>query len=697
MYRIFPIHTIEPPEELSMKKSVTVCAASFLLLFICSNTVFSQSNQSKPPRLKRADSFFGIHFDFHAGDDCTEIGKNVSREMVQYIIDTVKPDYIQCDCKGHRGLSSYPTNVGNQAPGFAGEDPLKIWREVTAKNGIALYMHYSGVWDTEAVRKHPEWARINEDGKPDGRLTSVYGPYVDELLIPQVHELASVYDVDGIWIDGECWAVERDYHPDVMKKFTAETGISAIPKSPDDPYWYEWSQFNRDGFRAYFNHYVTGIHRNDPGFQVASNWAYSSLMPEPVTVDIDFISGDFSPLNSINTARYDGRCMMHQGKPWDLMAWSFTVNWSSETSSRSTKTDVQLKQEAASVLALGGGFQAYFKQDRDGSVFRWPLPIMSEVARFCREREEFCHKAESVPQVGLIYSTHALYRINKKLFASYSGEVDALKGNLQCLLDSQQAVDIVSEHHLTGGKINEFPLLVYPEWEYVEPGFKAELLDYVKNGGNLLIIGPKAAANFEKELGVTLNGEASQEYDELEHDGILFQIVSQSQEAVLGKSTRRFGTIYTDWRKTKPGIPAASIRSYGKGKIAAVYIGLGERYIKSTGTVPRDFMESLVDELFPDPVVDIQGTHFVDVTLMRKDGTLMVNLVNTSGPHADDEIYIYDTVPPVGPVTVSVVYPNRPSAVVVQPGNRNVSYNYLNGKVVLTLPSVELHDIIVIE
>ena len=345
-------------EETSMKKSVACLIVLLLLSLICSGNIFAEVNQSGPPRLKRADSFFGIHFDFHANDDCTEVGKTVSREMVRYIVDTVKPDYIQCDCKGHRGLSSYPTLIGNQAPGFVGEDPLKIWREVTAKNGIALYMHYSGVWDTEAVKQHPEWARINEDGKPDDRMTSVYGPYVDELLIPQVHELASEYGVDGIWVDGECWAVERDYHPDVMKKFTEETGITDIPKSQDDPHWYEWSQFNRDGFRAYFNHYVTEIHRNDPDFQVAGNWAYSSLMPEPVTVDIDFISGDFSPLNSINTSRYEGRSMMHQGKPWDLMAWSFTVKWGGGTSSTSTKTAIQLKQEAASVLALGGGFQA---------------------------------------------------------------------------------------------------------------------------------------------------------------------------------------------------------------------------------------------------------------------------------------------------------------------------------------------------
>ena len=112
-----------------------------------------------PKRLKRSESFLGIHFDFHAGPDCRHVGRNVTREMVRRIIQRVEPDYIQCDGKGHPGLSSYPTKVGYRAPGFA-RDPLRIWREVTAARGVALYMHYSGVQDRMAVKRHPTWTQF---------------------------------------------------------------------------------------------------------------------------------------------------------------------------------------------------------------------------------------------------------------------------------------------------------------------------------------------------------------------------------------------------------------------------------------------------------------------------------------------------------------------------------------------------------
>lgn len=242
----------------------------FLVLIVTSGLA---QPQKQPQRLPRSASFLGIHFDFHAGDDCKEIGKNVTPTMVASIIDLVEPDYIQVDCKGHRGLSSYPTKVGHPAPGFV-KDALQIFRDVTAEKGVALYCHYSGVLDEEAVKQHPDWAIQGSDGTiggADGRVTSVFGPYVDELLIPQLKELNDVYGIDGMWIDGECWGLERDFQPSVIEKFKKETGIQAIPQQPGDPFWHEYSQFCREGFRQYVRHYVTELHKHNPDFQIASN------------------------------------------------------------------------------------------------------------------------------------------------------------------------------------------------------------------------------------------------------------------------------------------------------------------------------------------------------------------------------------------------------------------------------------------
>ena len=448
-----------------------------------------------PPRMKRADAFLGIHFDFHAGKDCERVGARTTPAMVERVIDKVHPDYIQIDCKGHAGYSSYPTKVGNPAPGFVG-DPLRIWRDVTRRRGVTLFMHYSGVWDFKAVADHPEWAAVNGNGKPNDRATSVFGPYADTLMIPQLRELAGEYGLDGVWVDGDCWGTVPDYGETATRAFREQTGAATAPRKRGDPYWNEWMQFHREGFRRYVRHYVDALKASHPTFQVISNWAFSDHMPEAVSADVAGLSGDFSPDDSINQARFAGRCLEDQRVPWDLMSWSFSRR------TRKQKPAVQLMQEAAVVLALGGGYQAYFKQDRDGAVRDLAeMDVMAEVARFCRARQAYCHRSVAVPQIALLYSTAGHYRESPRLFHwSGSRGVGVLRSALTQILQSHYGVQILSEHHLRG-KMSKWPVIVVPGWTYLEPAFRDELARYARSGGRLILIGPGPASLFQAELG----------------------------------------------------------------------------------------------------------------------------------------------------------------------------------------------------
>ncbi len=104
----------------------------------------------------------------------------------------MRPDYVQYDCKGHAGYTGYPTQVGCPSPGIV-RDSLELWRKITREHGVGLYIHYSRVWDAVAVEHHPEWARVDADGKPDECMTSTFGPYVEELMIPQLKEAAAAH------------------------------------------------------------------------------------------------------------------------------------------------------------------------------------------------------------------------------------------------------------------------------------------------------------------------------------------------------------------------------------------------------------------------------------------------------------------------------------------------------------------------
>ncbi len=446
-------------------------------------TLAAGAAAAEPAPARRSAGFLGIHFDFHAKPTDTNIGARTTPALVQSIIDRVRPDYIQVDGKGHPGWSSYPTRVGQAPAGLIG-DPLRVWREVTRSNGVALVLHYSGVWDSRAVQVHLEWAARRADGQPDARATSVFSPYVDELLIPQLRELAGDYGLDGVWVDGDCWGAIPDYSDAAVQAFRAQTGATSAPRARGEPGWHAWMDFHREGFRAYVRRYVDALKQSHPDFEVYSNWAFSDHMPEPVTINVAGLSGDFSPEDSVNSARFAARCLENQGRPWDLMSWSFRrSNWKQ-------KPAVQLMQEAAVVLALGGGYQVYFRQARDGALLDPAhLDAMAEVAKFCRARQAFCHRSVAVPQVALLYSTAGHYRDARSLFhPSGSAGVDSLRATLRPVLAAGYSVQIVSEHHLAG-RMNEWPVIIIPGWSHLEPSFRDALTDYARSGGQLLLVG----------------------------------------------------------------------------------------------------------------------------------------------------------------------------------------------------------------
>jgi len=274
----------------------------------------------------------------------------------------------------------------------------------------------------------------------------------------------------------------------------------------------------------------------------------------------------------------------------------------------------------------------------------------------------------------------------------------AMRGTLLALLDNQYSVEILSEHHLKG-HLADYALVVVPEVESLDADFHAELLDYARDGGRLLVIGAETARLFSPELGVELEGkleEKTQRY--LGFDGKLTGLSKIAFQPVWAReNTRPFGRLHVDNDAILPSDPAATIAPLGKGKIAGIYFSFGARYTRGQTALAREFLGALVKELLPEPMVEVHGSHFVDVVLNRKDGHLALNLVNTAGPHANRDVYTYDEVPPTGPLDILVRLPEQPNRVQLQPGDRAVETMYRDGELHLRLPSLAIHEILWIE
>ncbi len=652
------------------------------IVYFSQNVSLNAQNQHK---LLRSESFWGLHFDRHSRINDDHIGASLTEEMVDSMLRLARPDYIQVDSKGHPGISSYPTKVGQQAKGYD-KDPLALIRKVTNKRKVALFVHYSGAIDANYVRLHPGEARFGPDLMPDKMLTSFWGNYSDKLLIPQLKELALKYKVDGAWVDGDCWAISPDYQPAALIEFKKETGVGTIPTSPKDPNYKKLLEFTRKKFISYIKHYTEEVHKVAPDFQICSNWAFSGMMPEPLPKDIglNFLSGDYDPENSLNTANWNVRCLAGQGKPFDLMAWSFVRPGT-------PKTAIQLCQEAAAVISVGGGCQIYFKQNEDLSFQPSSFGIMKDIADFMLPRRKFCKGISIVPQVGLFYSTAGWKKLVNDVYRPVG--VDDIRGVMNTLLDGQQSVEVLMSHQLKK-RIKDFPLIVVPEWDTLEVEIVTQLKDYVEKGGRLLIIGSSSTKQFEDILGVKQKSEPVKVAQPLGFDGRFVYVNGIYREVECLSGTKEIARLFNTNDLRYPAGIVATTGKYGKGMVGGIYMDLGGSYLSTTSPVLRDLFSDIISELKPNLMVKVEGTHKVNVVTTTKEGKLLIQLVNTSGDHANSKVKGIDEIPALHNLKISVSTSKKPMSVLLQPGGTPLKFDFANGQITLTIPELKIHNIL---
>jgi len=212
-----------------------------------------------------------------------------------------------------------------------------------------------------------------------------------------------------------------------------------------------------------------------------------------------------------------------------------------------------------------------------------------------------------------------------------------------------------------------------------------------------VVIGPAACQWFQSELAIQYLDSLRENVNYLAFNEKIASIKSMSQRVQFAAGVTPFGKIYSNRRQAGDARPAASIRQIGKGRMAGVYMNLGARYLNGKVTVARDFLAGLVKTLFPNPIVTVEGSHLVDVSLNRMGNKLLVHLLNTAGPHDNPNVYVYDEIPLLGPLQITVRQDQKPGNVSLAPSRQKLAFTYRNGSLATVIPSLKLYEILIIE
>ena len=668
----------------------TGASAVLLLIAACSATSAAEPAASTPskPAMERKDGYFGIHFDLHPNKSDTVLGRDVTEDNIRAFLRRVRPDFIQYDCVGVPGYSGYPTKVGWPSPGIV-KDSLAIWRKVTREERVALLIHYCVLWNQAAVEHHPDWAAVDAKGVPDKQVLSIFSPFAKQLLIPQLEEAATMYDLDGAWMDADAWVARLDYSPAALAEWKRQTGRDAAPKSRAEPDWAEWKMFHRREFEKYLCRYVDAIHAHSPKFQIACNWMYSLFHGVwPVGSAVDYLSGDYPQHNSTDEARAEARYFASNRKPWDLLAWGFNKH--------GLKGATQLKQEAAATIMQGGGWGIYYNPTRSGEISQVIIDTAGEVADFCRARQAVSFCSTSVPQVALLQSAETYWdQADGAAFGRAACRNDT-QGALFALLELHYSVDILSEHQLLP-RLREFPVVVIPDAYKLAADFRLALLDYVDAGGSLVLLGEQCARLFEPALGVTFDGPPNQ-------GGVLGSVGTNVSWTKGWQKISPAGAKVIAQRQLTAEAgsapePAATATTRGKGRIAAVYGPICGKLQQTRPAAVCELVGAVMREAFPQPLVETDATATVDLALRRtRDGKLSVHFLNLATvQRGETEFPAMDPYPAAGPFAVRLRVPQKPAAIRWDPDGRKVEWSWRDGILTATIPSVQIHSVLVVE
>ncbi len=644
--------------------------------------------------------FFGIHYDLHAKAQDTELGASLTREHLRQRFAATRPDWVQCDCKGHPGWTSWPTDVGSTSPGVV-NDAVRIHRDVTNELGIKLGMHYSGVIDIRATELHPEWLVVNADGSRDDRgRTCPHSAYAEELMIPQMLELIEKYDVDGFWVDGDNWGTRPCWCDACTAEFTSRTGIDRTPTSARDDHWSQWIAYHRDLFVEYVRKYTNAVHERKPQCAVCSNWMYTVRQPDPIAVPVDYLSGDYTFDWGAYRAAIEGRMLDSRGFSWDLMVWGFskTIIDGVQTKLWQFKTPVHLKQEVSEVVALGGAIMVYAKSERNGHIAAWQNDTVAEVADFCRERKHACFRTDSASEAAVLHPASSFYAESDPLFL-YGRAIDPIEGALHGLLENHLSADIITEDQLPA-RGSDYKLLLVPERPALTDEAVAMITAFAQAGGHVVMSGEHLSRDHSDLCGCSYVGTRNPV------DTVEFFPVAVGEKAVClmgdwAMVDPRPGTeVITCFLKSQepddddPDQPAVTRRALGAGTITAIHGPFFRNYFARHYPYQRMLIANIIASLAIEWTVMIEASRDVELIQRRRDGSLMINLLNRgANEYLGPNRVMVDELRPAPAVAVSVRCKRTPLAVFLHPGRTPVRWTHASGTVTFEVPEVPIHSI----
>jgi hypothetical protein len=443
---------------------------------------------------------------------------------------------------------------------------------------------------------------------------------------------------------------------------------------------------------------------------------YTVRQPEAISAPVDYLSGDYTWAWGAERAAIEGRLLdcRRDRISWDLMAWGFTKAGPMRVNPPWTmKPAIHLCQEVAEVVALGGAIMIYGKPQRSGWLTGWHQDLLAEVADFCRARKAVCFQSESVPQAAVLHLASSLYAshaeadpANDSALFIYGSAVEPVEGALHALLETHHSTDILTEE-ATLTRMAAYPLVIVPEQIALTDAIVAALEAYARGGGYVIISGERLATDYPGLVGATA---VIDQLAESPNDawGAIHLPIGERTTGLFGPwqpVTPRGNTTVLyhalcgqEAEKDQTSQAVITQRAVGDGAIIAIHGPIFRNYAQGHYPELRRFLSTLFEQLPIAWLVTAEGPRTLELIVRRKENKLLINLLNRGAQEMlSPTRVIVDELPPIRDLTLRVRRAAAPQAVTLAPTDCAISWEYADGLLQVTVPTVAVHNVVVIE
>jgi hypothetical protein len=672
-----------------------------------------------------------VHILYVSPEWAKEQGAGFSAQAYVEGLKRAEVDSVQLYGKDHHGYCYYRARQGRPYPRDIFGELIPAVREA----GMRFIGYFSIGLDAWALGMYPEWAAMDRDGQPFVRrqffracLNSGYR----EFALEQFEDLVSNYELDGAWMDiiplsypvpGVFHAVQYPvpcYCPACCRlyreRFGEDISLHPSPEQMRQSYF-----FMIDGVRSLLAEMKSMLHRHQPDALFTYN--FSGAWADPVdSGDLVSIEGHAPLYGRQSLISRWGRTI---GKPFEILTPGGMPSGPGPSGyggwdNYDDKPAEVLAVEAAVAAAHGGSAVFGVAPYTDGSVAPGQWELLGQVFRELKRVEPYCINPESAAEVALLLAARP--RTAPESWVEQVAEAEMFH---EVLIDRQVQFDVV--HDTTD--LGSYRLVIVPDQAPLSDAEATALRDYVENGGHLLLSGrtslrdehgqPRPDFALAEVMGVHYTTTLQYPISYLTVDpasaigagfpkmpmllaqlGIEVELAGADQLGTLQPpETARTWATTVLWGAPAPDrdrmSPGVTRYQYGHG--TCLYIASPLATPGLAGAWAKHLIGNAVVTLLPDPILTADTPPGVEVVLNRQGSRWVLHLVNTRSGDPDrvaigtDRSAVRDVsvtldAGRLGTLTSACLAPDTP-----------LPLQTANGRYHLTVPSVAVHGVVVLE